>query len=95
MIVGRSMLREAGEFWRLEEAEFRRLVVAAREVDSVELKLVVPGESHVSACAALGVEWKRARTVVCSSSIHRIGPLFGTASWRGYAASRARAMIRS
>ena len=62
MIVGRSMVREAGEFWRLEEAELRRLGAAAREVDSVELKLVVPAPARDATCAALGVEWKRARS---------------------------------
>ena len=62
MIVGRSLLREAGEFWRLEEVELRRLEAAAREVDSVELKLVVSALAREAACAALGVELRRARS---------------------------------
>jgi hypothetical protein len=62
LIAGRSMLHEAGEFWRLEEAELRWLDAAPREVDSIELKLVVPAPARKAACTALGVEWRRARS---------------------------------
>jgi len=53
---------QARRFWRLPEHELDELVVLARQVDRVELKLTLPPPTHEQACTALGVRFRQAPT---------------------------------
>jgi len=50
------ILKDAQRFWRLPPQQLYRLLALTRQVDCVELKLVVPEAAHESACSSLGVD---------------------------------------
>ncbi|MCK9929241.1 CYTH domain-containing protein [Frankia sp. Mgl5] len=53
----------AQRFWQLSDTDLDDLLALTGEADRVELKLVVPVAAHEATCAALGIEFTRARAL--------------------------------